>query len=110
MKKILVGLLFSALSIGVNSISRVLAIPPTIATIINMNTGDRGCYVELLDMEGNITVELADFSICEQSNLINKKVELLYEKTNILASECQGNIDCKLSDQVMLIIDVKIAN
>lgn len=110
MKKILVSFLFSTLSIGVNSTFPILAIPPTIATIINMSTGDRACYIELLDMEGNITIELADFSICEQSNLINKKVELLYKQTNVLASECQGNIDCKLSDQVMLIIDVKIVN
>jgi len=86
---------------------KTLANPPSVATILSLTGGDRACYVELLDTQGETTTELADFSICEQSELINQKVELVYEEANVLAAECQGDVDCGLSDRVMLITSVK---
>lgn len=82
---------------------------PAVATIVGMETGDVACYLTLRDDAGRKSNELADFTICEQTRLFEKRVALVYAQRNVMADECQGNPDCKKTKSVMLVVAVKIA-
>ena len=79
----------------------------TVGVITGLEAGDVACYVSLKDDRGAAFQELADFSICEQSSLIGKRVALTYALEKVMADECQGNPDCKKSKTVALITAVK---
>lgn len=85
----------------------VRAESPQSGTITNLTMGDRACYVTLRNEAGDTTTEFAAFNICEQ-NLIGKKVQLTYEAGNIIAESCYGDLDCGISETVMLITAVKV--
>ena len=71
----------------------------TIGTIKALSVGDRTCYVTFDDE----IIEMAHFHICENSNLLNKKVYLTYESTQVPSIDCEGNPDCKKYDTVSII-------
>ncbi|MGB2926938.1 MAG: hypothetical protein WBB82_16680 [Limnothrix sp.] len=79
-----------------------------LVTIQSLTSGDRACYVEVLDDKGETKTEFATFDICEQ-DLVGKQVHLHYEFGEIVAEECNGDIECGLSETVMLITEVKLA-
>gem|GEM_PF-1219846 len=81
--------------------------PPMVGTIQRLTAGDRACYVEVVDDAGQISTQYASFEICEQ-DLVGKRVNLTYEVGNILAASCQGNMDCGLSETVMLITQADV--
>jgi hypothetical protein len=76
-------------------------------TIQGLTSGDRACYVDVLDNKGETTTQFATFEICEQ-DLVGKQVHLHYESGEILAEECNGDIECGLSETVMLITEAKL--
>lgn len=80
---------------------------PEFARVMQLQLGDRACYVELLDAYGRRHDALADFELCERTQLLTKPVRIKYAKTPIMAEECEGRDDCSLSEQVDLIIDMR---
>lgn len=80
---------------------------PEIATVQSLAAGDRACYVELIDEQGELTTELANFEVCEQ-DLVGQQVRLTYETANVLAASCQGDPDCGESETVMLVSAVDV--
>ncbi len=80
---------------------------PTMGTIQSLTTGDRACYVELLDDQGQRSTQFASFEICEQ-DLVGQRVQLTYTSDNIQAVSCQGNPECSESETVMLITQVEV--
>lgn len=78
-----------------------------VVTIQGLTSGDRACYVEVLDHQGETTTQFATFEICEQ-DLIGKQVHLHYEPGEIVAEECNGDIECGFSETVMLITEAKL--
>ena len=77
---------------------------PPIATVKSLKSGDRACYVEVVDDRAKRSIQFAEFSICEeQQNLVGKRVQLTYKDGKIMAASCQGNIECGKTDSVMLI-------
>lgn len=78
------------------------AAQPKIGVVRDLTAGDRACYVTVADSQNIVTTELAGFDICEQ-DLIGKQVRFTYEIGNVVAAECNGDLDCGLSDQVSLI-------
>lgn len=72
-------------------------------TIRSMENGDVACYLDIFDERGNQYQEMADFEICDQTNLLNKNVKFYYRMNNVLAASCNGNPDCRRSDTVYLI-------
>lgn len=84
-----------------------LANPPSTAIVKTLISGDRACYVELMDDKGKVSTQYADFEICEQ-DLVNKRVKLTYKAGNIQAESCQGNPECTASEKVMLIIKAQV--
>ena len=83
--------------------------PPTVATVISLQQGDRACYLELEDTEGNRTTQFASFEVCTQ-DILNQPVALTYEIGNILAFSCQGDIDCGRTDTVRLISQAEVTH
>lgn len=80
---------------------------PTIATVQASMTGDRACYIDLLDAGGVASTQYAAFELCEQ-DLVGKDVQLTYESVNIQAASCEGNPDCDETETVMLITQVEV--
>ena len=68
-----------------------------------LQPGDIACYAEL-EVNGEAHSLLADFSLCEESEaLIGKPVRLAWKEAQVLAADCQGDMDCGRSDTVNLI-------
>lgn len=76
----------------------------TTGTIIAMEAGDIACYLTMHDDAGARFRELAEFEICEQRGLLNKRVALTYKQGRVQSDECQGNPDCSKSRTVMLVV------
>jgi hypothetical protein len=82
---------------------------PTTATILKLQSGDIACYVDLRDDAGKTHREMAEFEICEQKSLLNKRVNLTYRQQRVQSDECQGDPDCKKTRTVMLVASAKVA-
>lgn len=77
-------------------------------TIVGLTAGDTACSVKLKDDRGATTEEMADFPICEQRSLVGKRVALTWAARKVMSPECQGNVDCKKSVTVALIVGAKV--
>ncbi|GMV21065.1 MAG: hypothetical protein AMXMBFR57_10140 [Acidimicrobiia bacterium] len=75
--------------------------------ITELVSGDTACYVTLKPETGDPVTEMADFEICEKKELVGKRVTLTWEEGNVLAAECQGDVDCGKSEKVWLINKVQ---
>jgi hypothetical protein len=73
------------------------------AILKSMQAGDVACYVDLQNSSGQVNQSMASFEICDQRYLIGKRVNLFYQKENVLAASCNGDMDCGRSDTVWLI-------
>ncbi|MCX7361121.1 MAG: hypothetical protein NTV97_04460 [Alphaproteobacteria bacterium] len=81
----------------------------TRGTILEATSGDIACYLKLRDDRGAVFDEMANFSICEQQqSLVGKRVTLTYTVANVMARECQGDIDCKKSDRIVLVATARV--
>lgn len=88
--------------------SSTFAQTPNPVTINSASAGDVACYLEVTDASGTAQSLMADFSICERTDLDGKKATLTYSKQNVLADSCQGNPDCSDSKTVDLVTKVNI--
>jgi hypothetical protein len=81
---------------------------PKIVVVQGLTMGDRACYMKLENAQGQSSEELADFNICTQSQLVDKRVRLTRTLTPISAISCQGNPECKNRETVNLITAVEV--
>ena len=81
---------------------------PKIMVVRGLTMGDRACYMKLENAQGQSSENLADFDICTQSQLVNKRVRLTRTPTPISAMSCQGDPECKERETVNLITAVKV--
>lgn len=70
--------------------------------------GDVACYLSLKADDGTEFQESAAFEICEDTGLIGKRLKLSYSVENVLAAECEGDVDCGKSDQIVLVTAVRV--
>lgn len=90
------------------TLTQVEVLPsPAVATVTDLTSGDRACYVDLVDENGRKTNQFARFEICQQ-DLIGAQVRLTYETGNILAFSCNGDPDCGRSDRAVLISQAEV--
>ncbi|MFZ5780371.1 MAG: hypothetical protein ACOY4R_09265 [Pseudomonadota bacterium] len=75
----------------------------TTGTIVDMKAGDIACYLTLRDDRGTRFQEMADFEICEQRSLLNKRVSLAYALQKVMSPDCQGDPDCKKTRTVAIV-------
>lgn len=81
----------------------------TVGTVLDLQSGDISCHMELRDDKGVKFTESADFDICTQKPSIKgKRVRLAYKLARVQAASCQGDPDCKKSDTVPLVVSATI--
>jgi hypothetical protein len=78
-------------------------------TLVHLENGDAACYVLVKQADGTERSLQGSFELCEggehdASALIGKQVTYTTEKENVLAAECQGDMDCGKSDEVELVV------
>jgi hypothetical protein len=77
-------------------------------TPVSFQTDDKGCLVTFEDDRGRPFRELADSDLCAQEKALKgKRLALTYKATRVQSPSCQGDPDCKKSDQVVLVVAVK---
>ncbi|MEP0899165.1 hypothetical protein NC979_01220 [Leptolyngbya subtilissima AS-A7] len=103
----LLSIALLALGLPLLSIQPSKAQQPAIGTVQSLNVGDRACYVEVVNDEGETFTEFADFEICEQ-NLVGEQVRFTYEMGDIQAASCQGDPECADTETVMLITQAQV--
>ncbi len=78
-------------------------------TITEMVNGDIACYLTLKDDKGAAFKEMADFPICQQRALLNRRVALTYRTERVQSPECQGDETCKKTVAVALVVAARPA-
>ena len=78
-----------------------------VGTVTSLQTGDIACYITLKDDKGATFREMADFEICEQRSLVNRRVALTYAQRRVQSPECQGDESCKKSITVALVTQAR---
>jgi predicted small lipoprotein YifL len=70
--------------------------------------GDRACYISVALPDGTETSLEGSFELCtpETDAMVGQTVVLTYEKGNVLAAECEGDVDCGKSDEVDLVMTI----
>ena len=76
---------------------------PTMGVVKKLELGDRGCYVDLVGMDGDAFRELAVPEICEQEGILEKPVQLTYSDIEVLAAACEGDPDCREMESLFII-------
>lgn len=76
-------------------------------TVRGLTAGDRACYMEVEDGDGERREQMAAFELCERADLVGKKVRLRTEKAQVQAESCQGNPDCTDTETVDLVQSVE---
>ncbi len=76
---------------------------PDSGTILRMVTGDRTCYVDLVDGQGEESRQLASFEVCRQDAIIGRPVRLGYAAALVQSPSCEGAVDCDRYDSLVLI-------
>ncbi len=95
--------------------------PPTVSVgsqrklaqgrVIGLDNGDTACHIELVDAEGRVHHELADFALCEEpEKLLDRQVTLAYTTATVIAAACQGNTGCTQKDTVALVSRATLAS
>lgn len=76
---------------------------PLEGVLRSLQPGDVACHVEI-DTASGARSEMANFSVCEQGeSWIGQRVRFAWTEANVLAADCQGDMDCGRSDTVTLI-------
>jgi hypothetical protein len=73
--------------------------------ILKMTNGDIMCYLEVRDAKGNVRTIGADFEVCSQQQLINRKVRFTYKRMQV--SDCESAEPCGKTRWEMLVSAVK---
>ena len=79
-------------------------------TVTALTMGDRACYVTFLDNQGKSHEAMADFEICEQENILHKKVIFSYSEGKVMSMACQGDPECTKSETVKIISSIRIVD
>ena len=79
----------------------------TPVTVVEAVPGDRGCYLTVADTSGEAVMHLADFGVCEQADLVGRRVTLVTQPTRVQATSCAGNPECTDSETVDLVTGVR---
>lgn len=74
-----------------------------------LNPGDTACYMTVENARGKRSEEMASFELCERPKLVGQRVFLKRKAEKVMAASCQGNMDCKKTQTVNLIVGVEKA-
>ncbi len=83
---------------------------PETGLLTDLENGDISCYLALKPEGGEPVYVSADFALCEQTDLIDSTVRLVYEEASVLAASCEGDMDCGKSDIILLAVEMTKAH
>jgi hypothetical protein len=71
--------------------------------LVALENGDRACYLTVqADGEPERT-DLAEFGLCERTDLVGQRVALTVTPSRIMAESCQGDPECRATEPVNLV-------
>ncbi len=77
--------------------------------LTDVDKGDNGCYLTLVDDKKIESIEVGKFELCLQKPpLKGKKVELTFSMETVQAADCYGDAKCKRTETIPLVTAVKI--
>ena len=90
------------------STSDTTAPAPAAVTLADLQSGDTSCYAIFSTGSGEATMN-ADFDLCpggakDASALKGSLVTYRTEKANVIATSCQGDPECKDTEEVDLVV------
>lgn len=72
-------------------------------TLVSLEAGDRACYLTVQPAGGPERTEMADFRMCEGTELVGRRVLLTVTPSQVQAASCQGDPECPDTEQVNLV-------
>lgn len=83
----------------------------TIGRVTDVEKGDNGCYLTLVDEKKFEFIEIGLMEFCtKKPSLKGQKVELSYRMETIQASSCYGDPKCKKTETLPLVVKVAPMN
>jgi hypothetical protein len=104
---LLSGILLHSLPTEANQPAQPKSYPAT-GKVLKLTNGDLMCYVELTDKRGKKYNLGADFDICQQSQFVNKHVNLTYKPIKV--NDRQSSEPCGKSKTVKAIVKMKLVS
>ncbi|MGB0695041.1 MAG: hypothetical protein ACPGOY_05290 [Rhodospirillaceae bacterium] len=98
--------LFGALTLGLPTV----AMAQETGTLQQTVYGDIACYLTLTDADGKPFEVMADFDLCEQDDLIGRRVVLTFETLSVMAASCEGDPECQDTEEVPLATAMRAKN
>jgi hypothetical protein len=78
--------------------------PPLRGTLLGADAGDIACHLRIRDETGRSRAWMAEFEMCEQApRLIGRSLAFTWKPGRVQHPSCQGDPDCRRSQQVMLV-------
>lgn len=79
-------------------------------TLVSLENGDIACYLTVRTAAGEERTELADFRVCERTDLKGTSVLLTATPSQVQANSCQGDPECQDLDAVNLVTGIDPAS
>lgn len=71
--------------------------------LVSLEAGDRACYLTVQPDGEPERTDMADFRLCERTDLVGQRVVLTATPSQVQAASCQGNPDCTDMEAVNLV-------
>ena len=71
--------------------------------LVSMESGDRACYLTVRPDGEPERTDMADFGLCERTDLVGQRVALTVTPSQVMAESCQGDPECTETEQVDLV-------
>lgn len=83
---------------------------PASGVLLSAEAGDVACYLRIRDDKGQAQSWMADFALCESATrFLRQRVALTWGATNVQHPSCQGDTDCRRTQRVTLITEMRRA-
>lgn len=77
---------------------------PTRAVVTDIESGDRACTLTLRTDGGALQTVQADYSVCDSDAIVDRRVQIEYQESSIMADSCLGDPDCLDTKTVALAV------
>lgn len=71
--------------------------------LVSMENGDRACYLTVRPDGEPERTDMADFGLCERTELVGQRVSLTVTPSEVMAESCQGDPECADKETVSLV-------
>lgn len=79
-----------------------------VVTVLDVQDGDRSCYLVVREASGARATHHARFDLCDDG-LVGQRVRLTLTPAEIASAACEGEPDCDRTERVLLVTRVEPA-